>query len=65
MNKHLIMYWHVQDIWSPTNLVASCVIKLDDTLSRFMDVQWDSVRATHGVSAEAFAWKTARGQART
>jgi hypothetical protein len=65
MNKHLIMYWRVQDIWSPTNLVALYVIELDDTLSRFMDVQWDSVRATHGVSAEVFAWKTTQGRART
>jgi hypothetical protein len=44
------------------NWVASCVDELDDTLPRFMDVQWVSVRATHGVSTEAYAWKTALGQ---
>jgi hypothetical protein len=43
------------------NLVASCVDELDDVLPRFMGVQWDSARATHGVSAEAYAWKTALG----
>jgi hypothetical protein len=51
MNNHLIMHWRIRDIWSPTNLVASCVTKLDDTLPRFTDVQWDSAQATHGVSA--------------
>jgi hypothetical protein len=47
------------------NWVASCVYELDDTLPRFTGVQWDSVRATHGVSAEAYAWKTALGRGRT
>jgi hypothetical protein len=42
MKKHLIMYWRIRDIWSPTNLVASCVAKLDDTLL-LMDVIRDSV----------------------
>jgi hypothetical protein len=45
----------------PPNIVASCVDELDDTLPRFMGVQWDSVRATHGVSTEAYTWKTALG----
>jgi hypothetical protein len=35
---------------------------LDDTLPHFMGVQWDSVQATHGVSAEAYMWKTALGE---
>jgi hypothetical protein len=43
------------------NLVALCVDELNDTLSRFTGVQWDSVRATHCVSAEAYAWKTTLG----
>jgi hypothetical protein len=43
------------------NLVASCVDELDDALPRFMGVQWDSAQATHGVSAKAYAWKTALG----
>jgi hypothetical protein len=47
------------------NLVASCDDGLDDTLPHFMGVQWDSVRATHGVSAEAYTWKMALGQGRT
>jgi hypothetical protein len=25
LNKHLIIYWCIWDIWSPANLVASCV----------------------------------------
>jgi hypothetical protein len=47
------------------NLVASCVDELDDTLPRFTGVQWDSVRATHGVSAEAYVLKAALGRGRT
>jgi hypothetical protein len=47
------------------NLVASCVDELDDILPRFTGVQWDSVRATHGVSVEAYAWKMALGRGRT
>jgi hypothetical protein len=43
------------------NLVASCVTELNDTLSCLTDVIWDSVRATHGLSAEAFVWKTTLG----
>jgi hypothetical protein len=30
-----------------------------------MAVQWDSGQATHGVSAEAYVWKTALGRGRT
>jgi hypothetical protein len=32
------MYWHIQDLWGPTNLVASTVTELEDThgcLSRY------------------------------
>jgi hypothetical protein len=43
------------------NLVASCVDELDDTLPWFPGVQWDSVRATHSVSDEAYVWKTTLG----
>jgi hypothetical protein len=57
----LIMYWRIQDLWGPINLVASTVAELDDTPPYFIDVQWDSVRATHSVSIEAYAWKTALG----
>jgi hypothetical protein len=42
----------------PINWVASCVTELDDTLPHFTGVQWDSVRGTHGVSTEAYVWKT-------
>jgi hypothetical protein len=28
----LIMYWRIQDLWGPTNLVALCVAELDDTI---------------------------------
>jgi hypothetical protein len=48
-----------------SNWIASCVDELDDTLPRFTGVQWDSVRATHGVSAEAYVLKTALGRGRT
>jgi hypothetical protein len=48
LQQALIMYWRIQDLWGPTNLVASTVVELDDTLPLFTDVQWDSVRATHG-----------------
>jgi hypothetical protein len=27
----LIMYWRIQDLWGPANLVASIVAELDDT----------------------------------
>jgi hypothetical protein len=45
----------------PANLVASTVTELDDTPPYFKDVQWDSVQATDGVSAEAYVWKTTLG----
>jgi hypothetical protein len=47
-------------------LVASYFDELDDTLPHFTCVQWDSVRATHGVSTGAYVWKTElrRGRAR-
>jgi hypothetical protein len=64
MNKHLNLLTHMGHMESP-NLVASCVDELDDTLPCFTGVQWDSVQATHGVSAEAYAWKTALGRGRT
>jgi hypothetical protein len=47
LNKHLIMYLHIRDIWSPTNLVGSMVAELDDTPPNITGVQWDSVGATH------------------
>jgi hypothetical protein len=64
MNKHLNVLTHTGNMESP-NLVALCADGLDDTLPCFMGVQWDSVQATHGVSAEAYAWKMTLGQGRT
>jgi hypothetical protein len=61
MNKHLNVLTHTGHMESP-NLVTSCVDGLDDILPCFTGVQWDSVRATHGVSAEAYMWKTALGR---
>jgi hypothetical protein len=55
------MYWHIHDLWGPTNLVTLTVVELDDTPPYFTDVQWDSVQATHDVSVEAYAWKTTLG----
>jgi hypothetical protein len=64
MNKHLNGLTHTGHMES-LNIVASCADGLDNTLPRFTGVQWDSVRATHGVSAEANMWKTALEQGRT
>jgi hypothetical protein len=47
------------------NWVASYVDELDDTLPHFTSVQWDSVWATHGMSTEAYTWKTTLGWGRT
>jgi hypothetical protein len=55
------MYWHIRDIRNPQTFVALCVNGLDNILPRFTGVQWDSVRATHGVSAEAYTWKMTLG----
>jgi hypothetical protein len=61
LTQALIMYRHIWNLWGPANLVPSTVTKLDDTLPRFMDVQWDSVWATHGLTIEVFTWKMALG----
>jgi hypothetical protein len=37
------------------------VTELDDTPPYLMGVQWDSARATHGVSAEVYMWKITLG----
>jgi hypothetical protein len=55
------MYWCIQDIWSPANLVALMVVELDDTLPRFTDDRRDSVRATQGLPVVVFIWKMALG----
>jgi hypothetical protein len=36
-NKHWVVYWHIRDLWGPTNLVASTVTELDDTPLYFTD----------------------------
>jgi hypothetical protein len=41
---YVLMY---MGLWGPTNLVASTVTELDDTLPSLTDVHWDSVWATH------------------
>jgi hypothetical protein len=55
---------HTGHMESP-NWVASWVNELDDTLPRFMGVQWDSVQATHDVSIEVYTWKMTLGWGRT
>jgi hypothetical protein len=40
------------------NWVASCAAEMEAILPYLTDVWWDSVWVTHGVSAEAYAWKT-------
>jgi hypothetical protein len=32
--QSLIMYWCIRDLWGLTNLVASCVVELNNTLPR-------------------------------
>jgi hypothetical protein len=59
------MHRRIWDLWGPANLVALCVSELDDTIPRFTGVKWDSVQATHGVSAKAYVWKMALGCGRT
>jgi hypothetical protein len=44
-------------LWGPTNLLASTVAQLDDTLPYLMGDTWDSAWAVHDVSTEAYAWK--------
>jgi hypothetical protein len=63
MNKHLIMYWCLWDIWSPTNLVASCVTELDNTLPNL----WMSRKDSVGPPTECLPrhLKTALGLGRT
>jgi hypothetical protein len=45
-------------LWGLTNLLASTVAKLDDTLPYLTGDTRDSAWAVHGVSAEAYTWKT-------
>jgi hypothetical protein len=44
----LIMYWHIQDLWGPVNLVASCVAETEVILPYLTGVHQDSSWATHG-----------------
>jgi hypothetical protein len=46
MNKIDYVRTHLR-LWGPAILVALTIAELDDTLPHFMDVQWDSVWATH------------------
>jgi hypothetical protein len=64
MNKYLNVLMYTGHMESP-NWVASCFEELDDTLPHFQDVKWDSVRAIHVMSAEAYAWKMALGRGKT
>jgi hypothetical protein len=48
---------HTGHMESP-NWVVSCVAETKAILPYLTGVQWDSAWATHGVSAEACAWKT-------
>jgi hypothetical protein len=61
-NEHaLIMNWRIWDLWGPATLVTSTVAELDDTPPYFTYVQWDSIRATHGVFVEPYTWKMTLG----
>jgi hypothetical protein len=57
MNKHLNVLMHTGHMESP-NWVASCVAETEAILPYLMGVHQDSAWATHGVSAESYAWKT-------
>jgi hypothetical protein len=48
---------HTGHMESP-NWVASWAAEMEAILQYLMGVQWDSAWATHGVSDEAYAWKT-------
>jgi hypothetical protein len=50
MNKHLIMYWHIRDLWGPTNLVVLCVTEMEAILPYLIGVHRDSAWDTHGCS---------------
>jgi hypothetical protein len=45
-------------LWGPTNWGASCATETETILPYLMGVKWDSAWVTHGVSIEAYAWKT-------
>jgi hypothetical protein len=49
---------HTRFFRGPTNLLASSVAELDDTLPYLMGDTRDSAWTTHSVSAEAYVWKT-------
>jgi hypothetical protein len=53
-HEHLVHTGHME---SP-NWVPSCGAEMEPILPYLTGVQWDSTWATHGVSAEAYAWKT-------
>jgi hypothetical protein len=43
VEQALIMHWRIRDLWSPANLVALTIAKLDVTLPCLQDVHRDSV----------------------
>jgi hypothetical protein len=45
-------------LWGLANWVASCVTEMEAILPYLMGVLEDSAWGTHGVSTEAYAWKT-------
>jgi hypothetical protein len=47
MNKHLIMYWRIRDLWGPRNMVASCVTEMEAILPFLTVVHQDSAWNTH------------------
>jgi hypothetical protein len=48
---------HTGHMESP-NWVASCAAETEAILPYLTDVKWDSAWPTHGVSTEAYTWKT-------
>jgi hypothetical protein len=53
----LIMYWRIQDLWGPANLVASLVAELDDTPPYFtsdIGIVWGPPMDV----CQGIAWKT-------
>jgi hypothetical protein len=57
MNKHLNVLAQTRHMESP-NLVASCVNEMEAILPYLTGVHQDSAWATHGVSVEAYTWKS-------
>jgi hypothetical protein len=58
MSKFVLCTGAYEILWAPANWVVSCAAETEAILPYLTGVKWDSAWATHGVSTEAYAWKT-------